>query len=226
MICKHQVCSYPVYRFTYEPIHSNMYLILGQGEALVIDPCISREAFSLLEQSNVRSVTVLLTHEHYDHISGVNALRERYPCHVVGSLQAAERVSDSRKNLAAYVRCLVPDKYMQGDWLSKFGINEQYACEVDEAFESDCIMQWQEIPLRLTVAPGHSPGSICIFAGEGSVFTGDSLVDGNDIILRLPGSSRKEYYSITKPLLEDLHPDTIVFPGHGEEGRVTGFHIV
>ena len=73
--------------------------------------------------------------------------------------------------------------------------------------------------------PGHSPGSICILINDKYIFSGDSLVDGNKVITRLPGGSRKDYNQITKPFLEGLSEDSIIFPGHGQEGCIKDFQI-
>ena len=48
------------------------------------------------------------------------------------------------------------------------------------------------------------------------VFTGDSLVNGYDTITRLPGGSKKDFNSITKPYLDSLSDDTLIMPGHGD----------
>ena len=62
--------------YSFYPIDSNMYVILENKKALIIDPCVSEEAKEYLKSEQVKEILVLLTHEHYDHISGVNWLRE------------------------------------------------------------------------------------------------------------------------------------------------------
>ena len=57
------------------------------------------------------------------------------------------------------------------------------------------------------------------------MFTGDTIVDGKRIITKLPGGSRKDYAEITKPYLESLDLDIIVFPGHGKEKRLQEFDL-
>ena len=48
-------------------LHSCMYLLEEKGHAIVIDPCrdLSAAGDSIVDY-------LLITHEHYDHISGVN----------------------------------------------------------------------------------------------------------------------------------------------------------
>ncbi len=45
---------------------------------VILDPCVSEEAKEYLQSENVEEIIVLLTHEHYDHISGINWLRESF----------------------------------------------------------------------------------------------------------------------------------------------------
>ena len=63
-----------VYRWVMPAILSNMYLVLEGGQALIIDPHICMPALELLRTNGVENVLVLLSHEHFDHISGVNWL--------------------------------------------------------------------------------------------------------------------------------------------------------
>ena len=60
-----------IYVSVYEYINSNMYVLIEQNEVLVVDPHKNSEVENLLLKSNVQKVTVLLTHEHCDHTSGL-----------------------------------------------------------------------------------------------------------------------------------------------------------
>ena len=81
------------------------------------------------------------------------------------------------------------------------------------------------LKIRLIHTPGHSPGSICILINDKYIFTGDGLVEGNKVITKLPGGDRKKYNEITKPFLEKLSNQVVVFPGHGDEGVMRDFRI-
>ena len=61
-----------VRRFTWDYLDSNMYVLIAEGQALVIDPIDSDEAFEYMRPFH--EITVLLTHEHFDHICGLNKL--------------------------------------------------------------------------------------------------------------------------------------------------------
>jgi glyoxylase-like metal-dependent hydrolase (beta-lactamase superfamily II) len=69
--------------------------------------------------------------------------------------------------------------------------------------------------------PGHSPGSVCFYAGElGVVFTGDTLFAGG------PGATGRSFSdhdlivrSITERLMS-LPPETVVHTGHGDDTTI------
>lgn len=58
-------------RYIFSYIDANMYILAENGEALVIDPHISAEADAYLKSNRVTKVTILLTHEHFDHTCGI-----------------------------------------------------------------------------------------------------------------------------------------------------------
>ena len=56
----------------------NCYVLMEDGAAVIIDPNNYEQIEEILRQNQVTPELVLLTHEHGDHISGLNALREHY----------------------------------------------------------------------------------------------------------------------------------------------------
>lgn len=221
MESKIEIDGTAVYRYVFHPIDSNMYIMIKNGEALVVDPHVNAKADALLEKSGIHKICILLTHEHFDHISGVNHFRERWDCTVICSEAARERLPEPDKNLSAYCDVLLMDKVKEGTDFDK-----AYSCYGDTGFEGEYEMEWNGWHIRMVHTPGHSKGSICIVINESYIFTGDSLVDGNSIITRLPGGSKEEYLAVTKPFLEGLGKDMLVFPGHGKEHPLSCFEIV
>lgn len=225
MVSKYKLNDNEIYKYVYEPLKSNMYINISGKEALVIDPWSSKEAFEFLKSRDVKRVTIILTHEHYDHISGVNDFRENFDCYVIGNEKATKLVINPKKNFAAFSELIFPQEIMVEGWKELYDINENYSCEIDWSFCDKTTINWMGTDLELISTPGHSPGSICIKSGN-VIFTGDSLVDGNDIILRFPGGSKNEYNNKTRKFLMNLQKHTVVFPGHGAEGKIENFHIL
>ena len=92
---------------------------------------------------------------------------------------------------------------------------KHYTLHADETFGNECEIVVGDIKMRCRPAPGHSQGSSLYFVGD-IVFSGDSLIQHTPTIVHLPGSDRKVYKQETKPYLQSLDKNTMVFPGHGE----------
>lgn len=212
----YQLTKSSIYYSSFEPIDSRMYVIHQQDQALIIDPCIEDELYTFLQYHSINQVQVMLTHEHYDHISGVNWLREFTHCNVLCSASCGERIQDPRKNLSQYFTALfglqneaVRNKVKEMDV-------QPYICEADQTFTDEMEFTWFDHHVYVRETPGHSPGSICILMDNRIIFTGDSLTNGTPVVTRLPGGSRQAYQTVTQPYLYGLPQDMLVFPGHGD----------
>ncbi len=63
-----------VYQFVWDYIDSNAYVVVKGQEALVIDPVDTKEFWAFLKDRAIQRATVVLTHGHFDHITGLNSL--------------------------------------------------------------------------------------------------------------------------------------------------------
>ena len=189
-------------------LSSNMFLVVEGEHAVVIDP--------FADTSPAQGLTVdyiFLTHEHYDHISGVNAWKRERDIPVICSRACAERIHDPQKNLAFYFKefCELQT------WIKLEEIptyNMHYSCQADRTFEDKMDMEWLGHTWRLFELPGHSMGSIGILLDNDKFFSGDSLMQDCETALRLPGGSRKKWNEISIPRLKELPQNIRVYPGH------------
>lgn len=214
------ISGHAVQRFTMPLIHSNMYVIPDDGDALIVDPCVHEDAAALLRHRGVTRCTVLLTHEHYDHISGVNFLRERFSCRVICTEVCAWQMANPRRSHAAVFPAMFLKDGPAVLQKAKALCDTHYACTADETYSGSMTLQWQDLPLRLTELPGHSPGSQIIDAAGTHVFTGDNLIPGTETLIRLPGGDPAVFRQQVVPALRALPPDTVILPGHGDWGRL------
>ena len=224
----YSICGSEVYQYTLPVLNSNMFVLIRNNKALVIDPSVSEQARDLLESEQVSDVTVILTHEHLDHISGVNALRNwasenasERKCTVFCNEYCKDAVRDPKVSLAEFFFAMFINKSPEEIETAKNLFDRKYTCEADIGFCGSYELGWENLKLVLRETPGHSPGSICIEIYDGcnnlkAVATGDSLVQGNKVITRLPGGSKKSYQEVVRPYLESFPGDTLVLPGHGE----------
>ena len=73
-----------------------------------------------------------------------------------------------------------------------------------------------------TPAPRRGParthaGERGNFPGQGTpFFSGDYLIPGEEVILRLPGGSETDYRAVTEPVLRGLPPACASAPATGE----------
>ena len=217
-----------IYRFVLPVLTSNMFVILGKERAIIIDPFICSESEKILKEKNVKNILIILTHEHIDHVSGVNWYRSwseenEIECKVICSHECCERITKPDGNLAAFFYGLMIKKSKEEAEIIDEYFKSDYVCSADAGFEIENEFQWCDLQLVLKETPGHSPGSICIeiYSNDDerkllALATGDSLVQGNKVITRLPGGSKKSYQEVVRPYLESFPGDTLVLPGHGE----------
>lgn len=198
-------------RFESDLLSSNMYVIVEGSHAIVIDP-----------SGDIRPATgltvdyILLTHEHYDHISGVNIWKEKTGAPVLCSKACAVNIKDPKKNFARHFKefCELQT------WIELNNIpvfDHEYCCSADKIFENEMDLDWQGHGFRLFEIPGHSQGSIGILMDEKDFFSGDSLLEHSEIELRMPGGSRKKWREIGCKRIEALSDGTRVWPGHFNE---------
>lgn len=211
-----------IYTYKFEPIDSRMYIIIKNKEALIIDPCISKDALELLLKNDVKEILVLLTHEHYDHISGVNWLKGKFKCHVICSKKCGDNIQNSNLNLSAYFNVLFLNKYNNSE---EFDLIYDFSCTSDETFSESFEFYWTIHHIKLIETPGHSEGSVCIKFDNNIIFTGDSLIKGRKIITKLPGGSKNDYRNVTLPFLKSIPNGTVIYPGHGESGMIKEFQF-
>ncbi|WP_054032598.1 MBL fold metallo-hydrolase [Desulfatitalea tepidiphila] len=67
--------------------------------------------------------------------------------------------------------------------------------------------------LRVLHTPGHTPGSICLYA-PGHLFTGDTLFVGGVGRTDLPGGDSRQLLTSIRSRIYTLPESTIVWPGH------------
>lgn len=210
--------EWEVYRFPFEMVDENMYFIPSGNTGIVIDPNENEELLEVFKQYGTNDVVIVLTHEHYDHTTGVEWLQTRIESKLICHKACAEAISSEKGNdpkTLGYILTLrdaVDGGHRRDDYLATA---KHYALQADKTFEKECEIFVGKIKIRCRPAPGHSPGSVLLFLGE-NLFSGDSLIQHTPTIVHLPGSDRKVFKAETKPYLQSLDKNTMVYPGHGE----------
>lgn len=183
-------------------LKSNSYVVTDdESFCVVIDP--GQEPAELLRHITDKKVDyILLTHGHYDHIAGVNAVKDRTDAAVAIHHMEAEYLSDPVLNLSAEndkpVVCEWPDILLKGDELVQCG----------------------EFSVKVIHTPGHSQGSVCYLLNNHYLFSGDTLLSGLVGPTNLPSGDRELLKASIKEKLFVLNKNVVVYPGHGESTTI------
>ena len=210
-------------RYVFAYAESNMYVFCENESALVIDPNVCEEALAYLKENNVREITVLLTHEHYDHTSGLTWLMQHFNGNVVCHEETADSLRNGRNNRPLVIAANRMGR-LSGDEVKALArsLPQGYRYDPQVTFVAEYAFMWQGHAVRLKHCPGHSRGSCCIELGGGAsvacgvIATGDSLIRNTPVITRFRGGSEKDYTAVTLPYLKQIDGDTLILPGHGE----------
>ena len=185
-----------------KPVDSNTY-ILSDSESencLIIDPG-NRDISKLVDYFSVIDkipLAILLTHEHFDHIYGVNELLKSYPdIKIYGSLKTIERIQNKRKNLSFYY-----------DQVGYEILNANFEIILDDSITIN------SFEIKVLKTTGHTDSSLSYLV-EKKLFTGDFLIKDESTITKLPSGNRLDFLSSFKKF-KKIIDESIIFPGHGE----------
>jgi len=190
-------------RFINDYFSSCAYVVTHESlsEALVIDPSdiVSHRISAYLKAERLIPSTIILTHEHFDHITGVVYLKECYGAKIICSRICSENIVSPSGNF------------------SRYAIKPNFACEPADYFCEDVgyHVNWYGVDVEFIPTPGHSPGSICINLG-GVLFSGDTIIHDHETITKLPGGSIHTLQQSVDLILARFPGETLVYPGHGE----------
>lgn len=178
-----------IFTFQLGPLGTNCYLVSDERAktCAVVDPGGQGEAVARwLRDRDLTPRYILLTHGHYDHVGGVEALMAQFP-----GLPVYVHEADTH---------LTPDLSQGLRWTHTYG-------------EGDALTM-DRITFHVLHTPGHTPGSVCLRA-EDVLLTGDTLFAGSCGRTDFPGGSWTQMLS-SLARLAGLEGDLQVLPGHGE----------
>ncbi len=176
-------------------VQTNGYLIETPDGNLLVDA--PEGVTEWIANRGVRVDHVLLTHQHYDHVTDAAALRE-----AGAKLHAMEE----------YSKDLTLESAARG-WGLPISV-EPY--QIDERFGMGGPLMLAGLEISLAHIPGHATDSVAFhLIGHGVVFSGDTLFAGSIGRTDLPGGSTEQLLDGIAKHLMTLPPETKIFPGHG-----------
>lgn len=193
-----------IHTFINKTFKSNCYIVSQEEEnsgAVVIDPGLNDggELLLFLEEHALIPEYILITHEHFDHVGGVELIRERYGAELVASGLCEPLLADPKKNLSKYV------------------VDEGFSVKApDITLESiGYMLCWRDVCFNFIHTPGHSPCSIVI-SFDKFLFSGDLMINGLKTVTRNPGGDKALLKKSLDLIQNTFASDTVVYPGHGE----------
>lgn len=217
-----------IYQFIGEAIDANSFVIIEGNEALIIDAVDSSDMVSFLlrryageeisdSEEPLQKLTILLTHEHFDHIGGLKTLRDRFMCHVIASEDCSRRIQSAKANLSSIGDTLLA---MHNGTEPKKLIPRYENAAADEEFSEDFHITWNGHRIFCHPMRGHSPGSVGYILDGNILFSGDEILP-IPTVTRLPGGNTRAFWYEDIPWLESIRDQiSLVCPGHGKPGKL------
>lgn len=182
-------------KFVFGNLRTNCYVILGDNEALFVDPGECNDELVELVKG-YKNVKVLLTHRHFDHILGVARLKRETGAKVY--ISSADR----------------PGLLSAEDSLASLMELEQLSVEPDELVDDGDIIKFDGQEIKVIATPGHTVGSVCYLMGN-RLWSGDTLFKNSAGRTDLPSGDGSALIRSLKKLA--LLSDSVeVYPGHGD----------
>jgi glyoxylase-like metal-dependent hydrolase (beta-lactamase superfamily II) len=190
------------------------YLIFGEKRAVLIDTGLDiGDIRKVIEELTDLPVSVVLTHEHYDHIAGAHRF-ERIICYDNSEALAVLKQGRDHASLR---------KYITADYLWK---------PLPEGFDSTAwsippiqptslvhdgdIMDLGNRVLEVIYTPGHSPGSMCLLDKTNRIlFTGDHFYPG-PLYAYAPDVSMTDYIASNQKLVHRIDEYDFICSGHND----------
>ncbi len=196
-------------KFVVNPLGENSLVVSDEtGECIFIDPGFfydeeKDEIRTYITENKLNPVKITNTHCHFDHIMGVEFIREEYGIALHAHADDAfwiEKVQEQANRFGFEVKPVNPiDAYLTENDKIKFGNTE----------------------LDVIHVPGHTPGHVVFYNKEAEVLiAGDVLFYGSIGRTDLPGGNHNDLISNIKNKLFPLPDTTKVYCGHGPETTI------
>lgn len=191
-----------VKKFILGPLSTNTYLISGNNNhCIIIDPSSGCEkVIEEIEENSLVPEAIVLTHAHFDHILGINEIKQRFT-EIQVYVHSEEKV-------------LLENPQYNGSLM--IGLSFTYTDSTQDLLEGK--MRIGSFDTEVIKVAGHSPAG-CAIKIENYLFCGDILFAGSIGRSDLIGGDGQKLINGIKEKIMILPGNTIVCPGHG--GRTT-----
>ena len=157
---------------------SKTYILYREGEdkAWLVDIGDIEPVLAFLQERDLTVAGVFITHAHFDHIYGLEALADKYPeCKVYCTVYCKAALASEKLNMSKYNG--TPINYNRDNVVV---VHERESLRL---FEDEPEMEFYE-------TPGHNPGCLTMVLGD-MIFTGDSYIPGVGANTKLPKADKE-----------------------------------
>ncbi len=201
-------------QFVWNTVDSNSWLIKEGRNGLLID-AVSNDNLNK-ELKDLETLSIILTHSHFDHICGLNHIRELFPnSKVISTKICSEYLGNIYRNMSSCATAFMT--FYNG----KKDISlEPIVCNpADEVFDEEYIFNWYGHNIKLQAVHGHSIDSLIAILDDQFLFSGDSLLS-IPTVTRFPSGSTIKFWKEDIPRFNTMNSIEIVYPGHGSTGSL------
>ncbi len=199
---------------------SNAYLIRGREGPVLVDTCRLKNARHVLRTLHESGYSpadirlIVITHVHYDHVSGLSVLQKLSGAPVLVHEKEMGLLEQGNTRLPAGANGFA-------DWLSKMG--NQYFPGIGKFTPSHANLvlcqRFDLVPFGVDgyvlSTPGHTAGSVSVVLNEGSAIVGDSCIYAIEDFVLPPFANDLPVLLETWRMLAGLNCHTY-WPGHGK----------
>ncbi|MDY5870898.1 MAG: MBL fold metallo-hydrolase [Lachnospiraceae bacterium] len=184
---------------------TNCYFVYpeGKSEVILFDPADKGDyIYHSLKDKGFTVAAILLTHGHFDHIWGLEELKELSGAKVYAYEEEKEVCENASVNVSK-------------------GAGRPCEITADEYVKDGATISVAGMSCQLIATPGHTKGSCCYyFEEEGILISGDTLFQESVGRTDLPTGSMSALVRSVKEKLMVLPADVKVYPGHGESTTI------
>lgn len=189
-----------VQTFEAGPLGANNYLLTDGNEAVLIDCSeVKQEILDELKDKTLKYI--LLTHGHFDHVLGVNGMKE-----CTGAKVLVHKDDISRMEESANI-------------MQTFGVIGVETPKADDYINDNDLLKFGDTEIKIIHTPGHTEGCVCYLI-DGKLFSGDTLFRDSVGRCDLPGGNFSKLSDSIKNILFKLDDNMVVYPGHGPETTI------
>ncbi len=195
-----------VEKFVVNPLGENSFILSDEtGDCIFIDPGFfyreeKREIKEYINNNNLNPVKITNTHCHFDHIMGVEFIRNEYKIPFLAHKEDAFWVDNATQQA------------------QRFGMEVSSVSPIDDFLVEKEFVKFGNSQLEIIHVPGHAPGHVVFYSKEDkALIAGDVLFYGSIGRTDLPGGDHETLISNIKNKLFKLPDDTKVYCGHGPE---------